>query len=180
LISQGKLVALATVASVTLGDIIVMSASLVGLGAIVLASATLFTVLKWIGAIFFVYLGVKILRSSSKALLGDLKDVHTISIAGVFYHAVTNLNPKSIVFFITFVSQFLGVYAPLLPQFAILVSTFNGLIAINAIAYALVADKFRSKITHPVVLAWLSRFGGHALVSMGSRLQFLNDENREY
>ena len=174
--------ALATVASVTLGDIIVMSASLVGLRAIVLASATLFTVLKWIGAIYFVYLGVKILRSSSTALLGDLKDVHTISITGVFYHAVavTNLNPKSIVFFITFVPQFLGVYAPLLPQFAILVSTFNGLTAINAIAYALVADKFRSKITHPVVLAWLSRFGGHALVSMGSWLQSSNDENREY
>ena len=84
MISQGKRVALATLASVPLGDIIVMSASLAGLGAIVLASATLFTVLKWIGAIYFVYLGVKILRSSSTALLGDLKDVHTISIAVCF------------------------------------------------------------------------------------------------
>jgi len=47
-ISQGRRVALATVAGVALGDLIAMSASLAGLGALVLASATLFTVLKWI------------------------------------------------------------------------------------------------------------------------------------
>jgi len=168
-ISQGKRVALATVAGVALGDLIAMSASLAGLGALVLTSATLFTVLKWIGAVYLVYLGITLFRSASSASLGDVEDVATASAAKVFGHAtaVTALNPKSIVFFIAFVPQFIAVDSPLLPQFSILVATFVGLAAINALAYALLADKLRAKIARPSVLAWFSRFGGIALVAMG-------------
>lgn len=168
-ISQGKRVAIATVGGVALGDFIAMSASLAGLGALVLASATLFTVLKWIGAVYLVYLGIKLFRSASTASLGDLEKVTETSASSVFGHAaaVTALNPKSIVFFIAFVPQFVVIDSPLLPQFAILVVTFVGLAAINALAYALLADKLRSKIAKPSVLAWFSRLGGSALIAMG-------------
>jgi threonine/homoserine/homoserine lactone efflux protein len=168
-ISQGKRVALATVAGVAFGDLIAMSVSLAGLGALVLASATLFTVLKWIGAAYLVYLGITLFRSASSASLGDVEDVAKISAGKVFGHAtaVTALNPKSIVFFIAFVPQFIIVDSPLIPQFSILVATFVGLAAINALAYALLADKLRAKIARPSVLAWLSRSGGIALVAMG-------------
>ncbi|MFL4469136.1 LysE family translocator [Tateyamaria armeniaca] len=168
-ISQGKRVALATVGGVALGDFIAMSASLVGLGALVLASATLFTLLKWIGAIYLVYLGVKLFRSASTTALGDLENVTHTSATSVFGHAtaVTALNPKSIVFFIAFVPQFVVLDDPLFPQFAILVATFVGLAAMNALAYALLADKLRSKIARPSVLAWFSRLGGSALIAMG-------------
>jgi len=167
--SQGKRVALATVAGVALGDLIAMTASLAGLGALVLASAALFGALKWIGAIYLVYLGVKLFRSASSAKLGNVEDVQKTSAANVFGHAaaVTALNPKSIVFFIAFVPQFLAVNSPLLPQFAILVITFVGLAALNTLAYALLADKLRTKIARPAVLAWFSRFGGVALIAMG-------------
>ncbi|MEQ9261095.1 MAG: LysE family transporter, partial [Roseovarius sp.] len=60
-LSQGRRVALASAAGVALGDFIAMTASLLGLGALVLASATLFTVLKWVGAAYLVWLGVKLL-----------------------------------------------------------------------------------------------------------------------
>lgn len=168
-ISQGKRVALATVAGVAFGDLIAMSVSLAGLGALVLASATLFTVLKWIGAAYLVYLGITLFRSASSASLGDVEDVAKISASKVFGQAtaVTALNPKSIVFFIAFVPQFIVVDSPLLPQFSILVATFVGLAAINALAYALLADKLRAKIARPSVLAWFSRSGGIALVAMG-------------
>lgn len=168
-ISQGKRVALATVAGVALGDLIAMSASLAGLGALVLASSALFTVLKWVGAAYLIYLGVKLFRSASTASLGDVEDVAQASAANVFGHAtaVTALNPKSIVFFIAFVPQFIVVDSPLLPQFSILIATFVGLAAINALAYALLADKLRAKIANPSVLTWFSRFGGTALVAMG-------------
>ena len=120
-ISQGKRVALATVGGVALGDFIAMSASLAGLGALVLASATLFTVLKWVGAAYLVYLGIKLFRSAATASIGDLEKVTETSASSVFGHAaaVTALNPKSIVFFIAFVPQFVVVDSPLLPQFAI-------------------------------------------------------------
>jgi threonine/homoserine/homoserine lactone efflux protein len=168
-ISQGKKVAIATVGGVALGDFIAMSASLAGLGALVLASAALFTILKWIGAVYLIFLGVKLFRSASGASLGDLEKVTGTSASSVFGHAaaVTALNPKSIVFFIAFVPQFVAVDAPLLPQFAVLVVTFVGLAAINALAYALLADRLRAKIARPSVLAWFSRMGGSALVAMG-------------
>lgn len=168
-LSQGKRVALATVGGVALGDFIAMSASLAGLGALVLASATMFTVLKWIGAVYLVYLGIKLLRSAATVSLGDLESVSAARASNVFAHAaaVTALNPKSIVFFIAFVPQFVVVDRPLLPQFAILVATFVGLAALNALAYALLADRLRVKIARPSVLAWMSRMGGGALIAMG-------------
>ncbi len=168
-LSQGKRVALATVAGVALGDLIAMTASLAGLGALVLTSATLFTALKWVGAVYLVYLGVKLFRSASTAKLGDVEDVAHTSAASVFGHAtaVTALNPKSIVFFIAFVPQFIVVDSPLIPQFSILIATFVGLAAINTLVYALLADKMRTKIARPSVLAWFSRFGGGALIAMG-------------
>ncbi len=62
-LTQGRRVALAMALGVALGDFIAMTASLLGLGAVVLASAQLFTLLKWIGALYLVWMGVKLLRS---------------------------------------------------------------------------------------------------------------------
>lgn len=168
-ISQGRRVALATVAGVALGDLIAMSASLAGLGAVVLASATLFTALKWAGAVYLVYLGIRLFRSASEPRLGDVEKVSGTRPIGVFSDAaaVTALNPKSIVFFIAFVPQFIAMDRALLPQFGILICTFVSLAAINALVYALLADRLRSKIARPTVLAWISRLGGSALIAMG-------------
>ncbi len=63
--------------------------------------------------------------------------------------------------------QFITVDRPLLPQFAVLVSTFVALAAVNALAYALLADRLRARIARPAVLAWLARIGGGALITMG-------------
>jgi threonine/homoserine/homoserine lactone efflux protein len=167
--SRGKRVALATVAGVALGDTIAMTASVAGLGALVLASATLFSVLKWVGATYLIYLGVKLFRSASSAALEEVNQAKPSGGASIFGHAaaVTALNPKSIVFFIAFVPQFVVVSDPLLPQFSILVATFVGLAAINALAFALLADKLQSKISNPAVLPWITRLGGTALIAMG-------------
>lgn len=168
-LSQGRRVALATVAGVTLGDFLAMSASLAGLGALVLASATLFTVLKWVGAIYLVYLGVQLWRSAGGAGLAALAVTEALPARAVFGHAalVTALNPKSIAFFVAFVPQFVNPAAPLLPQFAILVATFVGLAGLNTLAYALLADGMRARIGRPGVIAGLSRLGGVALIGMG-------------
>ncbi|MGP6086456.1 LysE family translocator [Antarctobacter jejuensis] len=166
-LSKGRTVAVASAAGVATGDFIAMSLSLAGLGAVVAASATLFTVLKWVGAIYLVWLGIRLIRSApSKGLTLPDSDV---SARGVFLHnmTVTALNPKSIAFFIAFVPQFVTTDRALLPQFAILVTTFVALAALNALAYALAADRLRRMISRPSVLTGLTRAGGATLIGMG-------------
>lgn len=167
-LSQGRRVAVASATGVALGDFIAMTASLLGLGALVLASATLFTVLKWIGALYLVWMGLKLLRAPRSEGLDTVATVDTTP-RKVLGHtaAVTALNPKSIAFFIAFVPQFVSVDAPLAPQFTILITTFVGLAALNALTFALLADRLRMTIKRPSVITWLTRSGGVALVGMG-------------
>ncbi|MBN2905620.1 MAG: LysE family translocator [Rhodobacteraceae bacterium] len=167
-LSQGRRVAVAMALGVALGDLVAMSASLAGLGALVLASATLFTVLKWIGAAYLVWLGVKLIRTPP--VLATEATPAPRPARAVFAHAaaVTALNPKSIAFFIAFVPQFLRPDVALGPQFGVLIATFVGLAALNALAYALLADRLRTQIRRPAVLRWMTRVGGGALVGMGA------------
>ncbi|MCT4558701.1 MAG: LysE family translocator [Pelagimonas sp.] len=166
-LSKGRGVAVASAAGVATGDFIAMSLSLAGLGALVATSATLFTILKWVGAAYLVWLGIKLIRSASSEGL-DLPQTQ-FSAKGIFWHnaAVTALNPKSIAFFIAFVPQFITTDAALLPQFAILIATFVTLATLNALAYALAADRLRTMIRRPGVIAWITRAGGSVLIAMG-------------
>lgn len=171
-LSQGRRVAFATVAGVALGDFIAMSASLAGLGALILASATLFTTLKWIGALYLIWLGIKMFRSASgpsKNSIAATSNCLKLSPANIFFHAtaVTALNPKSIIFFIAFVPQFMDTESALGPQFSILVASFMGLATINALVYALLADKLRLQISNPRIVPILSKFGSAVLIAMG-------------
>ena len=167
-LSRGRSVALASATGVALGDLVAMTASLAGLGALVLASATLFTLLKWVGAVYLVWLGIRLVRSAPSSGL-EVPRAQDVTGRGVFWHTatVTALNPKSIAFFIAFVPQFVDPAAPLLAQFAILIATFVGLAGLNALAYALLADRLRRTIRRPAVLTWLTRAGGSALIAMG-------------
>lgn len=169
-LSQGRRVAVASAAGVALGDLLAMTASLAGLGALVMASATAFTVLKWIGAAYLVWMGIGLLRAAPGGGLAPGAGPARVSAARVFRHAatVTALNPKSIAFFVAFVPQFLRPESPILPQSALLVATFVALGTLNALAYALAADRLRRVIGRPSVLAWLTRAGGGALIAMGA------------
>lgn len=115
--SQSRRLALASAAGVVLGDAVAMIASLAGLGALGLASATLFKARNWIGAVYLVWMGWKHLRSAGSARLGDLDLAREVPSHEVFGHAalVMVLNPKDIVFFVAFVPQFVRPAQPPLP-----------------------------------------------------------------
>ena len=166
-LSRGRRVAVSTALGVATGDLIALSLSLAGLGALVAASATAFTVLKWVGAIYLVWLGIKLLRAPADAGLPSPGEAR-----GTFRHAavVTALNPKSVAFFVAFVPQFIDPARPLLPQAAILTATFVGLAGLNSLAYALAADRLRARIARPRVLSILQKAGGATLIGMGALL----------
>ena len=169
-ISHGRKVAFATASGVALGDFLAMTASLAGLGALVLTSATLFTILKWIGAAYLVFLGVKLFIDPPASAGLEGPGPTPPQDQNLFAHAalVTALNPKSIMFFIAFVPQFVSIDQPIAPQFVILIFTFVSIAAVNTIAYALLADQLRNRIASIGVIQWLSRTGGAALIAMGA------------
>ena len=164
-LSRGRRVAVSTALGVALGDLIAMTACLVGLGALIAASATAFIVLKWIGAAYLVWLGIKLIRAPAGSALPLPSEAR-----GTFGHAalVTALNPKSIGFFVAFVPQFVDPARPVLPQAAILVATFVGLAGLNSLLYALAADRLRSRIARSGVIDLLQKLGGATLIAMGA------------
>lgn len=167
-LGSGRRVAVPTALGVATGDLIAMSLSLLGLGALVMASATAFLVLKWVGAVYLVWLGVRLIRTARTKPALEKTDPD-VSPRSAFSNAalVTALNPKSIGFFIAFVPQFIDPVADFAPQAVILIATFVTLAALNALAYALLAARLRRVISRPSVLAWMTRAGGATLVLMG-------------
>ncbi|MGH1368641.1 MAG: LysE family translocator [Maritimibacter sp.] len=169
-LARGRQVAITTALGVALGDLIAMSASLLGLGALIMASSAAFLTLKWIGAAYLVYLGIKMLRAPAKSdAANEARPGADTQAQNAFWHAamVTALNPKSIGFFIAFVPQFLRPEHALAPQFMILIATFVMIGAGNALLYALLAGTMRGALKRPRVLTALSRFGGATLIAMG-------------
>ncbi|WP_137181059.1 LysE family translocator [Roseomonas sp. AR75] len=156
--------ALPLVAGVALGDLTAMSLSLAGMGALLAASAAAFTALKWAGAAYLVWLGVKLWRAPV-----DPEAAPPLPAGRAMREAyvVTALNPKSIVFFVAFVPQFLDPARPFLAQAAVLVATFVVLAALNAAIYALLAARLSGAVRRPGLRRALNRTGGAVLVGAG-------------
>jgi threonine/homoserine/homoserine lactone efflux protein len=156
--------ALPLVAGVALGDLTAMTLSLAGLGAILATSATLFAALKWAGAAYLLWLGVKMWRAPVEAgAAPPLAAGRALRQAWL----VTALNPKGIVFFVAFVPQFIDPARPFLPQAVVLVATFVTLGAANAGLYAALATRLSGAVRRPSVRRALNRTGGAVLVGAG-------------
>jgi threonine/homoserine/homoserine lactone efflux protein len=169
--SHGRKVASATVAGVALGDFTAMTASMLGLGALLAASAALFTALKWIGAGYLIYLGIKLWRAPVSGQSADAGEAEAQSARPfrIFLHAyaVTALNPKSIVFFVAFLPQFLDLGQPLFFQMVVFEATFLALATLNATLYGLLAAMARNTIRKPKVQRIVNRTGGTLMIGAG-------------
>jgi threonine/homoserine/homoserine lactone efflux protein len=169
-LGHGRKVASATVAGVALGDFTAMTASMLGLGALLATSAALFTVLKWVGAGYLIYLGIKLWR----APIAEKMDLDEAAVAKekpvrIFLHTyvVTALNPKSIVFFVAFLPQFLDLSQPLFLQMMVFETTFLILATLNAALYGLLASMARDTIRKPKVQRIVNRTGGSLMIGAG-------------
>ncbi|MBP1852351.1 LysE family translocator [Rhizobium halophytocola] len=170
-LGHGRRTAVATATGVVFGDFLAMTASILGLGALLAASADLYGILRLIGGAYLVYLGIRLWRAPvGDDPIADNDNLPEESPLRILFHAfaVTALNPKSIVFFVAFVPQFIDPNAALLPQVVVMEATFLVLAGLNAIGYALIADKARSYIRRKAVRRAVNRTGGTLLIAAGA------------
>ena len=169
-ISQGRSATLPLVAGVALGDSVAITLSLIGLGTLLATSALLFTVIKWLGGLYLIYLGISLLRGAGRPLDIGSGEVARSSPRKLFGNAfvVTALNPKSIVFFIAMLPQFISASHPAGPQLWILGITFVVLATIGAASYALFATSLRRFLRAPRARQAYGWLGGGLLCTAGA------------
>ena len=166
--AHGRRSAFATIFGVMVGDAVAMGLSFLGLGALLMTSARLFFAMKILGALYLVYLGVKMWRAP--ALLEEASlDGTPVSNRAMALDAftVTVSNPKSGMFFIAFLPQFMDASRPLLPQTLLLGGTFLVLAFGSVTLYALLASEIRRVIRNPAVSKAVNRAGAGALIGAG-------------
>lgn len=166
-LGQGWRSALPISIGVALGDFTAMTLSMLGIGALLSASANVFTVLKLVGAAYLIYLGIKLWRAGGRLHVEAQTDM--ASAGKMLTHAwlVTALNPKSITFFVAFLPQFLDARGDVLTQMAIFEATFLILAFANALGYALAASRARTLVRSTKAIRMINRVGGGLLVSAG-------------
>jgi len=155
-------------AGVLFGDFTAMTLSLLGLGALLSASAALFGIFKWIGALYLICLGIKLWVAAPQTVPAE-PDPPATDVRALFTRSyiVTALNPKSIAFFVAFLPQFVDPARPVLLQLIVLGGIFLVLATINAALYARFAGHLSTALRKSTVRRWFNRCGGSALIGAG-------------
>jgi threonine/homoserine/homoserine lactone efflux protein len=166
-LGYGRRAAVAAVPGVILGDFTAMTISLLGAGAVLSASASLFMALKLAGAVYLIWLGVNLWRRNpipTERPRADYKPTKAFRDAFL----VTALNPKDIVFFVAFLPQFISSARPLLPQIAAIEATFLVLILISNGVWISLGAALSGYLRKPRHMRTANRFGAGWLVGAGA------------
>lgn len=140
-----------------------------GLGALIAASAIGFTLVKWLGVAYLVWLGVKQWRAPAVAMLSDAAEVvavapRTLVLRGWMINAV---NPKGTVFLLAVVPQFLDLARPLGGQYLVIAATLAFTDLIVMAGYTALASRLLRVLKSPQQIAVLNRSFGSLLVAAG-------------
>ncbi|HLF11563.1 MAG TPA: LysE family translocator [Gammaproteobacteria bacterium] len=167
-VAHGRRANLPLVIAVALGDSTAMVASVFGLGALLATSAFWFTMVKWAGGVYLLYLGVRMLRAGASAaeIASPMAPGSRWRVFATTY-LVTALNPKSIVFFVAFLPQFINHDAPVTQQLWILTITFVAMATVNATLYAAFAVSARERLASPLAQRRFNVVGGSLLSVAG-------------
>ena len=165
---RGRQAVIALVLGVGLGDLTAMSLSFLGVGVLLQTVATAFYLIKWLGAAYLIWLGIKMWCSASEFTDLD-KKTRSQAWREIFSSAyiTTALNPKSIVFFLAFIPQFIEPELPFTTQAVILGATFFVLAIISVLGYAALTIYAGQQLHLPLIQRWTHRIGGGLLIGAG-------------
>ena len=167
--SHGRRANVPLVAAVALGDSTALVVSLLGLGALLATSAFWFMVVKWVGGLYLIHLGIKLLRAGIAPADIAAAPAAPVSRWRLFANTylVTALNPKGIVFFVAFLPQFLSPTTDATRQLWVLAVTFVAMAALNATLYAVFAGTARRLLSSARAQRRFNLAGGSLLSAAG-------------
>ncbi|CUA83091.1 MULTISPECIES: LysE family translocator [Gulbenkiania] len=155
---------------------LIMGGSAAGLGAVLAASELLFSVIKYAGAAYLVWLGIKTWRAPPTPLSGPEDSEAAVAEAGTGWQRfrtgflVAMSNPKAFVFFTALFPQFMNPQAPQMPQLLVLAGTFYVIESSWQFAYAAGGARLRGWLNSPVRLRLMNRFAGGSFTAAGVAL----------
>lgn len=175
-LAYGLKKASATVLGLQLGLVLVLVIAGAGVGSLLLASETAFTIVKIVGALYLIWLGIAQWRSKAEA--------SNVTTAGLAEHPsfgrrvltgfLTNAtNPKGIIFMVAVLPQFISNEAPVLPQLAILGVTMVTIDTTVMHGYALLASTMQRWFRDPRAVKLQNRFFGAVLMAVGGLMFFV-------
>ena len=170
--SSGTKVGIATGAGIAAGDIFHTVMAILGISAIIATSATLFSIVKYIGAAYLVYLGIRAIIEKTPA--DPSAGALAISAGKAFRQAVLTevLNPKTALFFLAFLPQFVRPEnGTVMLQLAVLGLVFVVLGLFSTVVFAVSAGRLGSFLRrNPTVLKWQGKVVGGIYCALGVRL----------
>ncbi len=144
----------------------------VGLGALIAASSTAFTVVKWLGVGYLVWLGIAQWRAPARPMVAVSDSGEKVTQRALILKAwlINIVNPKGTVFLLAVVPQFMNLTQPLLPQYLIIGATlaFTDLVVMTG--YTALASRVLGALKEPSHIRAMNRIFGSLFVIAGSLL----------
>ncbi len=156
-------------AGLSVGLAVLLTLALLGLGLIAKYPMVL-TVIKVLGALYLIYLGVLSWQDNHKLEQGDRHIAPSplkLFQGGVW---ISLSNPKAMLFFAAFFPKFINFSAPLLPQYAVLIALFFVMESFWQVVYALGGIKFSTWLNHGKRMLYLNRLCGLIFMGIGAML----------
>jgi len=167
-INSGRNTALAAVAGMVVGNTMAMSLSIVGVGTLLAASTTAFSVIKWAGALYLVGLGLlTIFRRKTTSQPEGAEQATSAKSAFLNNILVGTFHPKTIVFFVAFVPQFTGASHNYWAQSIVLLITFVITVGITDTLYGLLASRAAHLLRSENGVIWSRIAGGTVMIAAG-------------
>ena len=170
-VAGGHKEGLASCLGTGLGGMLHVLAAALGLSLLVAQSAVAFSVVKYIGAAYLVYLGLRLLMQKRPSQPVDA--VRAQGVRRAFFEgiAVEALNVKTALFFLAFLPQFTSVSEPLVPQLVVLGSICVALNTLVDVAAVVGAHRLlQSQAGRSTRSRWLTRASGVTMVGLGAYL----------
>ena len=144
----------------------------VGLGALIAASATAFTAIKWLGVAYLIWLGVRQWRAPAVPMVALRDQGETESRRSMIVRAwmLNAVNPKGTVFLLAVVPQFIQLDQPLLPQYLVIAGTLGFTDLVVMAGYTALAARVLGALKSPYHIRAMNRAFGSLFVAAGTLL----------